>query len=326
MKYALVFPDHRGTPKGPIPRSLFALTEKLGIDRLFLTNGANWDEYDALLYFHNRKPNIKAKSAKVGWWLCDLRVPEQVASLSLKDTVLTEEDTEGKLDHIFLCNRLLTEEYAEFYGAEAHYLPQCGNDLPVVTGRQLTGNTVFIGAVPGIPREHRAEGAWKTLPPAPLHRFLDAAGNFRPFSREEVRRKEYHGNRLPLLLQLQQCLDIDLIAKEGTTLDTKWLYQNAPISLAISPPATGYTSNRLYNILSSKGFCLTMWFPGIEEIFENHKHLVWFRTPEEAVDLAKFYLARPEDRMQIQEAGYQEYTEKHTAAHRIDSMLKIMSQ
>ncbi len=319
MKYALVFPDHTGTPKGPITRSLLALAETRGIDKLFLTNGKDWDDYDALIYFHNKKPNIPATRVKVGWWLCDLRAPEQVVGTN----------GPGKLDYVFLCNRLFLDDYADYYGAEAHHFPQCGNDLPVDEGRILTGDAVFIGAVS------------KSI--EPIKDYLDSGGKIAGLTKQQVRDKEcgnfgprpprtskrqsdrgYHSNRLPFLTLLQEHISVDIVKREGTTVDSKWLYQRAPISLALSPPVLGYTSNRLYNILSSKGFCLTMWFPGIEEMFENHKHLVWFRTPEEAVELATFYLARPEDRMKIQEAGYQEYLEKHTAAHRIDNMLKIM--
>ena len=114
MKYALVFPDHTGTPSGPITKSLFALAETRGIDKLFLTNSKNWDDYDALIYLHNKKPGIPATRAKVGWWLCDLRAPEQVVGTN----------GPGKLDYVFLCNRLFLDDYADYYEAEAHHSPQ----------------------------------------------------------------------------------------------------------------------------------------------------------------------------------------------------------
>ncbi len=324
MKYALVFPNHVGAfegTKGPIAGSLVAFAKARNIDMLFLTNCKNWDDYDALIYFHNRKPNIPATRAKVGWWLCDLRPPDQVVGTN----------GPGKLDYVFLCNRLFLDDFEDYYGAEAHHFPQCGNDMPMDRGRTLTGDAVFIGSV-----SNSSE---------PITVYLDSEGKIAGLTKQQVRDKEcgnfapraatssrrqsdrgYHCNRLPFLSLLQEHISVDIIKAEGTTVDSKWIYQRAPISLALSPPALGYTSNRLYNILSAKGFCLTMWFPEIEKIFENHKHLVWFRTPEEAVELAKFYLARPEARMKIQEAGYQEYLENHTVAHRIDGMLKIMSQ
>ena len=108
-------------------------------------------------------------------------------------------------------------------------------------------------------------------------------------------------------------------------MDSKWLYQNTPINLAVSLPALGYTSNRVYNILASEGFCLTSWFPGIEDLFENRKHLVWFKSYGEAFQLAKYYLSHPDERDQIRKAGHQEYLAHHTVASRIDTMLEAMS-
>jgi spore maturation protein CgeB len=94
--------------------------------------------------------------------------------------------------------------------------------------------------------------------------------------------------------------------------------------LAISPQYIGYTSNRLYNILASGGFCLTLWFPGIEDLFENKKHLVWFKTPEEAVKLARYYMEHPLEREKIAKQGHKEYLSKHTAQKRLDYMFDIL--
>ena len=81
----------------------------------------------------------------------------------------------------------------------------------------------------------------------------------------------------------------------------------------------------MYNILASKGFCLVMWFPGLEDLFENHKHLVWFTSYGEALSLAKRYLANPDEREKIRKSGHAEYLANHTAAHRVDTMLEAMS-
>jgi spore maturation protein CgeB len=134
--------------------------------------------------------------------------------------------------------------------------------------------------------------------------------------------RRFHDNRVPVISEIQKEFKVRVISKEGLTKDQKWLYFASPISLSISLPVPGYTSNRLYNILSSEGFALVNWFPGISELFENEKHLVWFKSPEEARELVRFYLDRPYERDRIREEGHRLYVEKHTGAARIDAMLE----
>lgn len=66
-----------------------------------------------------------------------------------------------------------------------------------------------------------------------------------------------------------------------------------------------YFSNRNLFTLASHGFLLTHYVPGIEELFENHKHLVWYKNKEECVELIEYYLDRPNERMQIANNGYE---------------------
>jgi hypothetical protein len=40
-------------------------------------------------------------------------------------------------------------------------------------------------------------------------------------------------------------------------------------------------------------------FSGIEDLFTNHKHLVWYETNEEAEKLAAYYLGHEEEREKI---------------------------
>lgn len=65
-----------------------------------------------------------------------------------------------------------------------------------------------------------------------------------------------------------------------------------------------YWSNRTYTTLACKGFLITPYVPGIEQVFENHKDLVWFNTLEECYQLIEYYLERPRQRVEIAESGY----------------------
>lgn len=189
---------------------------------------------------------------------------------------------DANVENIFLCNTKLMDAYAKRYNAKVHYLPQFGDERPIKKGRDINWNIVFI------------------------------AGFLSP----------YHENRWPILKRLHlERRDFKLISGEGYTKDTPWIYNKTPISLAVSPQYAGYTSNRLYNILAAGGFCLTLYFKGIEDLFENKKHLVWFKDLDEMEELANYYLENKEERDEIAREGQKHYYNNHSAEHRIRFLL-----
>lgn len=64
-----------------------------------------------------------------------------------------------------------------------------------------------------------------------------------------------------------------------------------------------YFSNRTWFTLGCGAFLLTNYVPGLERIFENHRELVWYRDVEECLELVEYYLAHPEERQRIAQAG-----------------------
>ena len=48
-----------------------------------------------------------------------------------------------------------------------------------------------------------------------------------------------------------------------------------------------YFSNRTFLTLAAGGFHLTHYVPGLETMFENHRHLVWYRSDEECLELIR---------------------------------------
>lgn len=80
---------------------------------------------------------------------------------------------------------------------------------------------------------------------------------------------------------------------------------------------------RLYEALACKRLLLTEDIPAVRDHFEDGKHLVLFKTIDEAVDKAKYYLANEDERNTIAEAGYQEFLSKHTYMHRAKEILKV---
>jgi len=95
----------------------------------------------------------------------------------------------------------------------------------------------------------------------------------------------------------------------------------------------GYNTNRVYmytswrrpvNSMACGAFHLTRYFPGLETVFENGKHLVWFNSIPEAVELIEYYLVHDEERERIAEAGRQEVLARHTWDARIGEVLQYM--
>jgi len=97
----------------------------------------------------------------------------------------------------------------------------------------------------------------------------------------------------------------------------------------------GYNTNRVYmytswrrplNSMACGAFHLTRYFPGLEEVFENGKHLVWFDSIAEAIELIEYYLTHDDEREQIAQTGRQEVIAHHTWDHRIAQMFEYMKE
>lgn len=78
---------------------------------------------------------------------------------------------------------------------------------------------------------------------------------------------------------------------------------------------------RTFEVMSTGSFLLTGWNPTIEELFEDGKHLVLYRSPEEMIEKAKYYLDHDEERERIAQAGFDEVRAKHTILHRVKTIL-----
>ena len=81
---------------------------------------------------------------------------------------------------------------------------------------------------------------------------------------------------------------------------------------------------RIFEALSTGSFLLTNWIPTLGDLFEDGKHLVTYKTLDEMVEKAKYYLEHEEEREKIAKAGYEEFIAKHTYRHRIEKILDII--
>jgi glycosyltransferase involved in cell wall biosynthesis len=81
---------------------------------------------------------------------------------------------------------------------------------------------------------------------------------------------------------------------------------------------------RVFEALSSGSLLLTDQADGsgLEELFEDGRHLAIYRSPEELEERVAYYLGREEERARIGREGMQEVRARHTYAHRAAAILE----
>lgn len=87
----------------------------------------------------------------------------------------------------------------------------------------------------------------------------------------------------------------------------------------------GYWSNRLWLTLGCGGFFLTRYVRGMDNFFENRKHLVWYHNERECLELAGEYLSKPQARKKIALAGYHLVHQHHTYHHFVERVIRLIS-
>jgi len=95
------------------------------------------------------------------------------------------------------------------------------------------------------------------------------------------------------------------------------------IGTAVAPRYKLYM-RRMWRGIASARMLLMEYVPGMEEDFENHEHMVWFRTIEEGIDLIRYYLNNDDERERIAKSGYQLILDNHTCDHRLDEFEQIV--
>jgi spore maturation protein CgeB len=91
----------------------------------------------------------------------------------------------------------------------------------------------------------------------------------------------------------------------------------------ITDQVEGYWSNRLWLTLGCGGFFLTAYVRGMEKYFENKRHLVWYHSEAECLDLAAEYLAKSDIRRTISRQGYHRVHEQHTFHHFVQRAISL---
>lgn len=124
-----------------------------------------------------------------------------------------------------------------------------------------------------------------------------------------VGEKGYFGSRIP---QIRGHNVLDDVAKKFSQS-----------RIIINESVLDDLNMRTFEALACKRFLLTEAVPDLFKHFQDGVHLRTFKTVDEAVDLARYYLEHEDERNAIAEAGYKEFLSKHTYMHRTQEILKV---
>ena len=81
---------------------------------------------------------------------------------------------------------------------------------------------------------------------------------------------------------------------------------------------------RVFDVMSIGGFMLSNWQQEIPELFVEGKEIVTYKTPEELIEKADYYLQHDEERARIAANGYRKVKEQHTYEHRLAQIISII--
>lgn len=81
---------------------------------------------------------------------------------------------------------------------------------------------------------------------------------------------------------------------------------------------------RIFDIMSVGGFVLSNYQEEISELFEEGKEIVTFKTPEELLEKADYYLSHDKERQQIGINGYKKIKKCYTYEQQIRKIVSIL--
>lgn len=203
--------------------------------------------------------------------------------------------------------------------------------VPLYRGMGRASSTLMFGCNPNL---------FRPMPPQPqyCHDIALVANNYTWFSADKgFRRKAVRDIVVPLV-DAGYDLKIWGAGWDGSDgevsvgehwagyidyLQTPSIYSSAKIVLGLQSVNTSstQTSCRTFEIMGCGAFYLTCHTPSHEALFDNHRHLVWSRSPEETLELVDYYLSHDAERRAIAAQGRAEVLQKHTYNARVATLL-----
>jgi spore maturation protein CgeB len=108
--------------------------------------------------------------------------------------------------------------------------------------------------------------------------------------------------------------------------ETCKIYNTSLVNLNAHHPQTQEAglNMRAFEILAAGAFELTDYVPGMEALLEPGRDAAVYRSPEEAAELARYYLKTPDSRRRLAESGHRRVLAEHTYRHRMQTVLATL--
>jgi len=249
---------------------------------------------DCLPLISSMKEDRRKIGCAVVYWFCDLRgIEGRNSDLPLKEPIINHPEELGDiLDYMFLSNTGQIDAYKKAYNLQnVYYMPQACT--PQFMHRIPAHKVYEVGFAGSLGKDILLRGRSKLL--------KNLSRRYKVCIRNDVR-----NNVAEFYARSKMVLGADLIGGRSE----------------FHPEL--YTSNRFFVALGCGAFYLCQWFPGIENLAQNHKHLVWFKSEGELFELIDYYLKRDRDREVIRRNAQKLGHSKHTYVYRIQNMLDII--
>ena len=81
---------------------------------------------------------------------------------------------------------------------------------------------------------------------------------------------------------------------------------------------------RVFDVMGMGGFMLSNWQEEIPDLFDEGEEIVTYKSPEELIDKADYYLKHEDERAKIAVNGYRKVKAQHTYEHRLEKIISIL--
>ncbi len=134
----------------------------------------------------------------------------------------------------------------------------------------------------------------------------------------------YTGSDLPKILADKQLEVRDYADYQS---EVPLIFHNSKINLNItSKTIISGIPQRIFDILSCGGFCLTNYQPEVAEYFADGEEVVMYTDMADLTDKVKYYLEHDEERKQIAGNGYRKVKEAFGLVERVEGMLAVLEE
>ena len=139
---------------------------------------------------------------------------------------------------------------------------------------------------------------------------------------EKYKVRLYTGSELPEGLAGK---NIEVFGYADYQREVPLIFYNSKINLNItSKTITSGIPQRIFDVLSCGGFCLTNYQPEIAECFGDGEELVMYTDMADLLAKVEYYLSHDEERKQIAESGRRKIEAEYCLTKRVKEMLTVI--